>query len=142
LRQEGGHAWTICPRYRPRHDRDVAAESGLERPQRYRVGHVPRHGAVTPSQRVVAPALMAALLALLTITCSRTPESPALTEVTRQRSGDLEVAVLAPTDALKQTRNYCTLEFRTGADHHLVDVGTVTVQTTMTMDGEPMGGAT
>ena len=97
---------------------------------------------MTPSRRFVAPALVAALLALLTIRCNRTPDPPPLTEVTRQRSGDLEVVVLAPTDALKQTRNYCTLEFRTGADHHLVDVGTVTVQTTMTMDGEPMGGAT
>jgi len=52
--------------------------------------------------------------------------------------------VIAPgvQTALKQTRNYCTLEFRAGADGHLVDVGTVTVQTTMTMQGEPMTGAT
>lgn len=63
-------------------------------------------------------------------------------EVHRASSGDVEVVLLAPTEALKQTRNYCTLEFRTGSDRHLVDVGTVTVQTTMTMQGEPMGGVT
>ena len=79
---------------------------------------------------------------MLTVTCGRTPSAPPLIEMHRARSGDVDVVLLAPTDALKQTRNYCTLEFRTGADRHLVDVGTVTVQTTMTMQGEPMTGAT
>ena len=82
------------------------------------------------------------MLVVLTATCSRTPDPPPLTEVHRERRGETEVVLLAPTDALRQTRNYCTLEFRTGADHHLVDVGTVTVRTTMTMQGEPMTGAT
>ena len=90
----------------------------------------------------VGPLLAPLLLALLTATCSRTPAAPPLSEVHRARGGDIEVVLLAPTDALKQTRNYCTLEFRSGADRHLVDVGTVTVQTTMTMQGEPMSGVT
>ena len=79
---------------------------------------------------------------MLTVACGRTPSTPPLIEVHRARSGEVEVVLFAPTDALKQTRNYCTLEFRAGADRHLVDVGTVTVQTTMTMQGEPMTGAT
>ena len=75
------------------------------------------------------------------IGCS--PVRPAqLTELQRVRSGDVEVILLSPTDALRPTRNYCTLEFRTGADHHLVDVGTPTVHPTMTMEGEPMSGVT
>jgi hypothetical protein len=69
----------------------------------------------------------------------RTSE-PTRRELQRARSGDIEVVLLAPTDALKQTRNYCTIEFRSIADHHLVDVGTVTVRTTMTMEGAPMEG--
>jgi hypothetical protein len=90
----------------------------------------------------IARLLAAALLAMLTVACGRTPSTPPLIEVHRARSGEVEVVLFAPTDALKQTRNYCTLEFRAGADRHLVDVGTVTVQTTMTMQGEPMTGAT
>jgi hypothetical protein len=65
---------------------------------------------------------------------------PQLREVQRARDGNIEVVLLAPTDALKFTRNYCTLEFRTGADHHLVDVGMMKVRTTMKMNGEPMDG--
>ena len=68
------------------------------------------------------------------------PAEPALTEVDHGRAGDVEVALYAPTNALKPTRNYCTLEFRTAADRHLVDVGTVKVHTTMTMEGAPMDG--
>jgi hypothetical protein len=81
------------------------------------------------------------LLAAFSLHCSTDGQNaPALTEVRRVSSGGLEVIVLATTSALKQTRNYCTLEFRTGADHHLVDVGAVTIHTTMTMEGEPMSG--
>ena len=78
--------------------------------------------------------------ALLTGCVGAKPGEPPLTEVQRARDGDIEVTVLAPADTLRQTRNYCTLEFRTGADRHMVDVGTVSVRPTMTMDGEPMSG--
>lgn len=81
------------------------------------------------------------LAALLSASCGYTTSvGTELTELQRGRSGDIEVVLLAPTDALKQTRNYCTLQFRTGSDQHLVDVGTVTVRTTMTMEGQPMDG--
>ena len=81
------------------------------------------------------------LVALLCASCRYTTSvGTELTELQRVRSGHIEVALFAPTDALKQTRNYCTLEFRTGSDRHLVDVGTVNVRTTMTMEGEPMDG--
>ena len=73
-----------------------------------------------------------ARVALVTGCAGATSGDPPLVDVHRARSGDLEVVVLAPTDALKQTRNYCTLEFRTGADRHLVDVGTVSVRTSTT----------
>ena len=63
-----------------------------------------------------------------------------MTEVQRVRSGALDIVLLARTDALRQTRNYCALEFRAGTDRHLVDVGTVLVHTTMTMEGAPMSG--
>jgi len=81
------------------------------------------------------------LVALLCAGCGYSASTGTeLTELQRVQSGNIEVGLLAPTDALKQTRNYCTLEFRTGTDRHLVDVGTVKVQTTMTMEGQPMDG--
>ena len=81
------------------------------------------------------------LAALLCASCGYTTSiGTELTELQRVQSGNIEVVVLAPTVALKQTRNYCTLEFRTGTDRHLVDVGTVKVRTTMTMEGQPMDG--
>ena len=87
--------------------------------------------------------LALAPLLLLTIsaacTASRTSDPP-LKEVQRARDGNVEMVLLAPTDALKQTRNYCTIEFRSAADQHLVDVGSISVRTSMTMEGEPMGG--
>lgn len=81
------------------------------------------------------------LAALLCASCGYTTSlGTELTELQRVQSGNIGVVLLAPTDALKQTRNYATLEFRTGTDRHLVDVGSVKVRTTMTMDGQPMEG--
>jgi hypothetical protein len=81
------------------------------------------------------------LVAFLCASCGYTTSSgTTLTVLQRARSGNIEVVLLASTDALKQTRNYCTFEFRTGADRHPVDVGTVKVRTTMTMEGQPMDG--
>ena len=80
-------------------------------------------------------------LALFGMSCGHTVSvGTELTEIRRVKSGNIEVVLLAPTDTLKQTRNYCTIEFRAGTDRHLVDVGKVTVRTTMTMDGQPMDG--
>jgi hypothetical protein len=59
-------------------------------------------------------------------------------EVHRERAGGIDVILLAPQPALKQTRNYCTVEFRRG--DQLVDAGTVQVRTSMTMEGAPMDG--
>ena len=72
--------------------------------------------------------------------CAGCSAQRGLAEVQRVRSGQIDVILLAPTAALKPTRNYCTLEFRAGPDRHLVDVGTLHVQTTMSMEGEPMSG--
>ena len=93
-----------------------------------------------PRDLPLAWAILLLVGALVAGCAGATSDDPPLVEVQRVRSGDIEVVVLAPTDALKQTRNYCTLEFRTGADRHLVDVGTVSVRTAMTMDGVPMSG--
>lgn len=82
-----------------------------------------------------------AILALAYTNCAPdTTGESTMTEVQRVRSGALDVVLLARTDALRQTRNYCALEFRTGADLHPVDVGTVLVHTTMSMEGTPMSG--
>lgn len=80
------------------------------------------------------------VITLTSATCSTRGPERALTEVQRARSGSIDVVVLAPTEALKQTRNYCTVEFRSAADQQLVDVGTVKVRTSMTMEGAPMDG--
>lgn len=89
----------------------------------------------------VTIALAPLLLLTLAAACAESRTSgPPLTEVRRGRAGHVEVVLLAPTDALKPTRNYCTIEFRSAADQHLIDVGAVGVHTSMTMEGEPMGG--
>jgi hypothetical protein len=87
------------------------------------------------------PLLLASVAILFFTTCARgTSDEFTMTELQRVRAGALDVVLLARTDALRQTRNYCALEFRTGADRHPVDVGTVMVRTTMSMEGTPMSG--
>jgi hypothetical protein len=81
------------------------------------------------------------MLAIAYTSCAPdTKGEMAMVEVQRVRSGALDVVLLARTQALQQTSNYCALEFRTGADLHPVDVGTVRVRTTMSMEGIPMSG--
>ncbi len=99
-----------------------------------------QRAAVLDRRRASVALSLVLLVTALTACANAKPDEPPLTEVQRVRGGDIEVVVLVPTDALKRTRNYCTLEFRTGADRHLVDVGTVKVLTTMTMEGAPMSG--
>jgi hypothetical protein len=73
---------------------------------------------------------------------SSTSQSPKLTELQRTKSGDLEVVLLSSSDALPPGKSQPTLEFQTGADHHLVDVGSVKASATMSMPGmSPMLGS-
>ena len=99
-------------------------------------------GLVLPtSSKFLIDRVLPLLLACLCASCGYTTSiGTGLTELQRVQSGNIEVVLLAPTDALKQTRNYATLAFRTGTDRHLVDVGMVKVRTTMTMEGQPMDG--
>jgi len=60
----------------------------------------------------------------------------------RTKSGDMDVVLLAQKDAIPPGKSQATLEFQTGADHHLVDVGTVKVGASMEMAGMgPMLGS-
>ena len=60
----------------------------------------------------------------------------------RATSGAIEVILLAHGDALKPGKDEAVLEFRSGNDHHLVDVGTVKMNATMPMAGmAPMMGS-
>jgi len=70
------------------------------------------------------------------------PDAPKLTEVHRTTSGDLDVVLLATSDALPSGKSQATLEFQTARDHRLVDVGTVNVGASMEMAGMgPMLGS-
>jgi hypothetical protein len=70
------------------------------------------------------------------------PGTSGLTEVQRTTSGDLDVVLLAASDALPEGKSQATLEFQAGADRHLVDVGTVKAAATMPMPGmSPMLGS-
>jgi hypothetical protein len=69
-------------------------------------------------------------------------EAPKLNELERTKSGDLEVVLLAASDALPSGKGQATLEFQTGGDHHLLDVGPVKASATMPMAGmSPMLGS-
>ena len=83
----------------------------------------------------------AAVLALLAVcataaACGRGDKTPQLKEVQHAKSGDLEVVLLAPADALRLGKDQAFLEFRSPAGQ-LVDVGTVTMNATMPMAGMP-----
>jgi hypothetical protein len=67
--------------------------------------------------------------------------SAALTELERARSGDLDVVLLSPRDALRHGKDDFTIEFRAVSDGHLVDVGQVRATATMPMAGNPMFGS-
>jgi hypothetical protein len=70
------------------------------------------------------------------LSCGKTTEAPRLTQLQHAKSGDLDVVLLAASDALKPGKDQAFLEFRKGATG-LVDVGTVTVNATMPMAGMP-----
>jgi hypothetical protein len=79
--------------------------------------------------------IVLALLCGAALSCRSTADAPPLKEVQRAKSGDIEVILLAKSDALKPAKDEAVLEFRTGSDHHLLDVGTVKVNATMPMAG-------
>ena len=63
-------------------------------------------------------------------------DTPPLKEVEHAKSGDLNVVLLAASDALKPGKDQAFIEFRS-ASNQLVDVGTVTMNATMPMAGMP-----
>jgi len=90
------------------------------------------------------------LLALLVLpsgvlpACRQAPplEAPGLKELQRATAGGMNVVLLASGDALKSGKDTAFLEFRSGADQRLIDVGTVKVSATMPMQGmAPMMGS-
>jgi len=64
-----------------------------------------------------------------------------LTEVQRGKSGNLEVVVLSPHDALKHGKDTFSIEFRRAGGTELVDVGNVRASASMSMSGVPMFGS-
>jgi len=90
--------------------------------------------------RVAKVLLIVGTLAL--IGCTSSTSAP-LKELQRVNAGQMQVVLLSTGDAIKQGKDQAFLEFRTGSDRHLVDVGTVKVSATMSMAGmSPMIGAT
>ena len=63
-----------------------------------------------------------------------------LTELQRVKSGQLDVVLLSPHDAIKHGQDSFVIEFRS-ADGALVDVGDVKGSVTMPMPGTPMFGS-
>src|SRR4051812_42928473 len=79
---------------------------------------------------------------VLVAACAARPEDAPLKELQRAKSGNLEVVLLSSSDALPPGKSQPTLEFQTGANHHLVDVGSVKASATMPMPGmSPMLGS-
>ena len=77
-----------------------------------------------------------ALLALLLAACGGAP----LTELQRVKSGQLDVVLLSPHDAIRHGQDSFVIEFRS-ANGTLEDVGDVKASATMPMPGSPMFGA-
>lgn len=90
------------------------------------------------------PTLVIFVSLVCVATCSSKPESASdeLKELQRTKAGDLDVVLLAKTDALPAGKSQATLEFQRGSDRHLVDVGTVKAAASMEMAGlGPMLGS-
>ena len=67
-----------------------------------------------------------------------TPETAQqLKELQRATADGMNVVLLSPTGALTSGSGMAVLEFRSGSDQHLTDVGTVKVSATMAMTGMP-----
>jgi hypothetical protein len=86
--------------------------------------------------------IFASIIGLVSCTGKSESSSVRLTELQRTKAGALDVVLLAKADALAAGKSQATLEFQAGADHHLVDVGTVKVGASMEMAGlGPMLGS-
>ena len=82
------------------------------------------------------------LAACTSSTDATTPPASGLTEIQRVTTGPIDVILLSKEEALPAGKSQSTMEFRTGSDHHLVDVGAVKASATMTMEGmSPMLGS-
>lgn len=78
------------------------------------------------------------VVATLLAACGR--QDAPLKELQRAKSGSMDIVLLSSNDAIRQGKDTVVLEFR-NASAALVDVGTVTVNATMTMAGmAPMIG--
>ena len=90
--------------------------------------------------RIVSVLIVSTLV--LSACSSSKPDAPKLTELQRTKSGDMDVVLLAQKDAIPPGKSQASLEFQTGTDHHLVDVGTVKIGASMEMAGMgPMLGS-
>ena len=82
-----------------------------------------------------------AVIALIALTAacttSTSDNAPGLKELQRASAGGMTIVLLASGDALKSGKDTAYLEFRSGSDQHLTDVGTVKASATMPMTGMP-----
>jgi hypothetical protein len=77
----------------------------------------------------------------LAAACSASDAPTDLKELHRVRSGNLDVVVLSPNDAVRQGADRIFVEFRSAMDGQPVDVGDVRATATMPMAGmAPMVG--
>jgi len=96
------------------------------------------------NRRCVLVLLLSTVSSAFLSSCRQAPplEAPGLKELQRASAGDMNVVLLASGDALKSGKDTAYLEFRSGSDQHLADVGTVKVSATMPMQGmAPMMGS-
>ena len=85
-------------------------------------------------------ACAAVLLVVAGIACGRGGTAP-LTELQRVRSGNVDVVLLSPNDALRHEKDTFFIELRSTSGGALIDGGTLRVNASMSMSGVPMFGA-
>ncbi len=84
--------------------------------------------------------LILALTATSVAGCRQAEQAPPLKELKRAHASTLDIVLMSQKETLPQGKGTFVLEFR-GPDGQLVDVGTVSVNATMTMPGmSPMFG--
>ena len=84
--------------------------------------------------------LILALTAISVVGCRQTEQTRPLKELRRVHASTLDIVLLSEEETLRQGKDSFVLEFRS-PDGQLVDVGTVSVNATMTMPGmSPMFG--
>ena len=99
-----------------------------------------RRTRVTPST-VLRSGVFVAILVVAG--CRAQNSTPALHELQRAKSGNVDVVLLSSGDALKQGKDQAVVEFRSASDQQPLDVRNVKVNATMPMAGmPPMIGST